>query len=64
MELTADDFQNNLDQATINSFVSHLIHWVEQNTYSKARNENNTAYLKKIHQKTQKFLKCLEPCLA
>ena len=37
MELTVDnDFQNNLDQETINSFVSHL---------AKARNENNTSHM-------------------
>ena len=47
MELTvANDFQNNLDQASINSLVSHL-----------ADTENNTAYSKKSHQKAQRFLK-------
>ena len=49
MELTvANDFQNNLDQASINSFVSHLADTLSGTEYLlKARNENNTAYSEK-----------------
>ena len=67
MELTiANDFQNNLDHSTINSFVSHLadtMTWLEQNIYSKARNEK-IQFIQKIHQKAQRFLKSLEPYFA
>ena len=51
MELTvANDFQNNLDQATINNFASHLADTLNGTEYLlKARNENNTAYSKKFH---------------
>ena len=46
MELTvANDFQNNLDQATINNFMSHLADTLSGTEYLlKARNKNNTAY--------------------
>ena len=63
MELTvANDFQNNLDWATVNSFVSHLADTLSRTEYlpAKARNENNTAYSKKFHQNAQRFLKSLE----
>ena len=59
MELTvANDFQNNFDQATNNSFISHLADTLSgRNIYAKAKNENNSAYSKKIMLNSSKVLK-------
>ena len=65
MELTvANDVQNNLDQATINSFVSHLADTLSG--VSTQRQEAKMIWLiqENFHQKAQRFLKRLELCLA
>ena len=59
MELTvADDFQNNLYQATINSFVSHLADTLSGTEYLTQRQETKIIQLiKKIPLKSSKVLK-------
>ena len=59
MELTvADDFQNNLDHATIDSFVTHLVEYTEWNRISTQRQEMKIIQLiKKIPLKSSKVLK-------
>ena len=60
MKLTvANDFQNNLDQATINSIVSHLADTLSGIEYllKGKKGKNNTAYSRKIQSKSSKALK-------
>ena len=64
MELIiANDLQNNLNQATIKRFVSHLAEW---NRISNRRQETKMIQLiqKKLNKKAQRFFKSLEHCLA